>query len=348
MFLTRNSDQKWVYSFNPLTSTVKKLFHGYEENNLIPENLWNKITLLAYYGYNYDNHTDLSWYFITQFLIWKEVNPNWDIYFMDQRLREDITSKYEAEIQELYNLISNHNTPLMLDKYNYQVLINESIHLTDPNLSKFNIKSSDNIEYNIQENSVTINPIDFGLYEIEFYKNFDYYQDNPILYVNNQDLIMAVGKLPNIFTKININIHAGKIYVQSPYIHYIYQIYDQENNLIEEIITDENGFAESNYLPNYGNYYLLNPNHEQYQFTITEDNLNQLIIINNNEDKKQQEEIIPVEIVNSKQNEIKEENIKNDIEYLEIKVPITEKNIFKPYKYQEYLIPKYYEKKKKR
>lgn len=355
-FLTRASDGQWVYSLNPQTSVRKKLFYGYEENNLISENVWNKIILLAYYGYNYLNHNDLHWYFVTQLLIWKEVNPEWNIYFIDQRFKKDITYTYESEIQELYNLVDHHNTIPLFDKYNYQVSINESANLIDQKniLNKFDVNIPDKIGIVIKENNITINPLDFGNYEIKFYKNFDNYQDSPILYVNGPNLVMAVGKLPDVSTKINLNIHAGKISIQSNKPNNIYQTFDEENYLIEEITTDENGFAESNYMPKYGRYYLLDQNEQKYHFEINADNLNQLVVINTNEEEEEYiqpvQEEKKVEIISPEQNEIKEETKekkKNDIEYIEIKVPVTGKNIFKTYKYQKYFITKYYEKKKK-
>lgn len=52
------------------------------------EEEWEKISLIAYYGYGYFdskvNHTDLKWYSVTQFMIWQVVPHGYDIYFTDK------------------------------------------------------------------------------------------------------------------------------------------------------------------------------------------------------------------------------------------------------------------------
>ena len=42
-----------------------------------------RISLLAYYGYGYEGHSDQKWYAITQVMIWRTTNPESDIYFTD-------------------------------------------------------------------------------------------------------------------------------------------------------------------------------------------------------------------------------------------------------------------------
>lgn len=66
-------------------------FYGYDTYdyyygmNSLEEKLKNKIALIVYYGYGYQDRTDIKWYNITQYLIWEEIvkNENGQIYFED-------------------------------------------------------------------------------------------------------------------------------------------------------------------------------------------------------------------------------------------------------------------------
>ena len=49
----------------------------------ISEEVWEDISLIAYYGYMYDDHTEDYWYYITQMMIWRKVAPNAQFYFTD-------------------------------------------------------------------------------------------------------------------------------------------------------------------------------------------------------------------------------------------------------------------------
>lgn len=71
------------------------------------ENQLKRIKALAFYGYNYQNHTDIKWYAITQLLIWKEADPNGIYYFTDS-LNGNYINIFNNEINEIENLVENH------------------------------------------------------------------------------------------------------------------------------------------------------------------------------------------------------------------------------------------------
>jgi hypothetical protein len=76
------------------------------ENTVFDYGTRDKIIKIAHFGYGYKNHTDLKWYGVTQFLIWKELNYE-DIYFTDIAYGNRIDI-YEEEIEELNNLVNNY------------------------------------------------------------------------------------------------------------------------------------------------------------------------------------------------------------------------------------------------
>ena len=92
----------------------------YTETNtpekLTPEQI-EKIKLISYYGYLYPGHTDIKWYAITQFMIWEASYPNAQYYFSNT-LGGNKVIKYTNEMNEINNLIKNHNQQPEFDKTN--------------------------------------------------------------------------------------------------------------------------------------------------------------------------------------------------------------------------------------
>ena len=77
--ITRNSDNQFVYCIEPGTpiASGSTIYQGQDFNQSYIANItneqWRRISLLAYYGYGYANHTDIKWYSVTQVLIWQSV-----------------------------------------------------------------------------------------------------------------------------------------------------------------------------------------------------------------------------------------------------------------------------------
>ena len=86
LYTIKKPTGEFIYCIDPfkLVST-SYVYKEYDYNddafNLTQEQL-NKINLIAYLGYNYEDHTDLKWYAVTQLLIWRELDID-DAYFSD-------------------------------------------------------------------------------------------------------------------------------------------------------------------------------------------------------------------------------------------------------------------------
>ena len=102
-----------------------------------------RIKLLGYLGYNYNGRTDNKWYVITQYLIWKTIDPSADIYFTD-RLNGNRINKYESEINEIERDVRNYEENIF-DSSQFTVPLDEKLVLGEPNgkLQNYVIKSSD-------------------------------------------------------------------------------------------------------------------------------------------------------------------------------------------------------------
>ena len=108
-FFRRISDNQAVYCMEPFI--VFSDSSSYTSQITTPSGLddetWKKISLLAYYGYGYGNHTDPKWYAVTQVLIWREVDKNADFFFTDV-LDGSRIEAFNNEINEMNSLVNEH------------------------------------------------------------------------------------------------------------------------------------------------------------------------------------------------------------------------------------------------
>ena len=178
-FIRRSEDNKFVYCLQPYTDIDNNLPYydvireDYERVLGFSEEQWERISLLAYYGYKYDengyNHNDQKWYAITQVMIWRTTNPESNIYFTDT-LNGNYTSKFDGEIAELESLVANHYKIPQLQS-GLVVPIGSTVEVNDSNnvLSNYKITSTDKVSASINGNtlSVTANSIGEGTITFE-------------------------------------------------------------------------------------------------------------------------------------------------------------------------------------
>lgn len=223
--MVRDSDKQFVYCVEPGISINKNnIYVGSDTNQYefakISENDWNRINLIAYYGYGYSdentNHEDLKWYSVTQYMIWQLVPNAYNIYFTDKLDGKKIT-KYSKEIDEINNLIYNHNKVPDFGISNLDVKLGEEIRLNDQNnvLSKYKIVVSDNLDVKANGNVLVIKAKKIGKYNINFEKNDEKHLFPPIIYYdNNSQNVMRVGKYDPVENIININVNGGKLVIK--------------------------------------------------------------------------------------------------------------------------------------
>ena len=304
--VTRKSDNQFVYcmEINELLYTDQD-YIGQDYNQLevsnVTANEWKRIQLLAYYGYGYHDgeidHTDLKWYAITQYMIWCTVPHGWKIYFTDT-LNGSYITPYNAEIQEMETLLANHDITPDFGDIGHDITIGNKLSLTDKNnvLTKYDVSSSDNVLATKDTNQLNIVAKNVGNATITLTKRDSNYSHPTIIYpkVGGQDMVQ-VGSYDPIETNFNLNIIGGKITLNK--LDYdtglasaqgdatlngaVYGLYKEDGSLIEELITNENGYAQSNYLPSTGRYYLqeITPSKgyeldlEKYYFDLQTNNL---------------------------------------------------------------------------
>ena len=300
-FFRERSSNEFAYCIEPFASFDYKETY---ETTITPDNLSqeqiDRIAKIAHFGYHYKDHTGTKWYAITQFMIWQTADPTGDYYFTDS-LNGNRIEIFNDEINEINNLVNNYNTIPSFANQTFNIVEGEDFSLIDTNnvLSTYHTNNSD---ITIENNTLKLNNLNTGNYTYELTREDNFY-NKPIVFFNNsnsQDLVMT-GDLNPINTKLNINIiktgiEITKIDKDSQSIipkgeasldGAIYNLYDENNNLIKELVIENNQATIKN-IP-FGKYYLkeikagtgYTIDNNTYEIEITKDNNNENLILEN-------------------------------------------------------------------
>ena len=213
----RYANDKLVYCIQPdvRISTNEYIIYDFNRSGY-DEEAKQKMELISYYGYKYDNHNDLKYYIATQDLIWR-LSP-------DEDIKWTTGGEYGTEIDiskeknEILSLISKHNVLPEFNNSINEVKVNEKIELIDNNnvLDNYDIEYSSDIEVIRDNNKLIITPKKEGEYIINFIhkKNYD---SGTFLYDNFNTLTQSVavfgapslvnGSMKVIAKNIDVNIY---------------------------------------------------------------------------------------------------------------------------------------------
>lgn len=219
-FFRRSSDNQPVYCIE-LWETLanKKNMIGYDSNQAyysgFSDGVWDRVMLIAYYGYGYSNHTEDKWYAITQYMIWKTTSPDSNIYFTNTLNGSKIT-KYQNEMNEINTLINNHYNKPSFAGGEFQIRYNEDYQLIDTNneLSNFNITNYNTDRVNKNSNILTINSTRLNNSMVELTKAGTRFNNNPIVYIDSESQnILAAGNFNPVKVYVNYNLPTSTITV---------------------------------------------------------------------------------------------------------------------------------------
>ena len=128
----------YVYCLEPFVKVKTSSTYDIHEDNFekvlgMSDELWKKINLIIYYGYEYKDlkhdHNASMWYYITQMLIWEAVSPNSNFYFTDTFNGNINTSLFQKEKEEIMYLVNTHEE---IPKFTYpEIYIGDTIEITD-------------------------------------------------------------------------------------------------------------------------------------------------------------------------------------------------------------------------
>jgi uncharacterized surface anchored protein len=297
-FIRRSEDNAFVYCVQPYTDIDNNLpYYNVERSDYarvlgFSNAQWERISLLAYYGYGYEGHSDQKWYAITQVMIWRTTNPESDIYFTDT-LNGNRVSRFDGEMAELESLVANHyKAPRFQD--NIVMPIGSTITLNDSNnvLSNFRVAGATNVNASVNGNTLTVTATKVGDATINLQKSATKYELPPIVYFKDgSQNVFRVGNYDPVRTNLKIKVVGGKVTPEKYDVETktkqaqgeatldgaIYGIYKIDGTKIGTVSSN----TTSNYLPELGRFYLLEEkastgytlDSNKYYFEITEDNL---------------------------------------------------------------------------
>ena len=274
-FIRRVSDDAFSYCLEPFVGLIQGYdYQEYRDDVLdklgISNEVWEDITLIAYYGYMYEGHTEDFWYYITQIMIWRKVAPNAQFYFTDTLGGNIDESLYVQEIKEIENLVKLHK--VLPNIINQTLYYGDTLNIYDTNevLKKFEVVNNSDI-VNIDDNTLQIDATKVGSYKIDLVRKSTNYDDIPIVYIDDvSQNVLRVGMLPDITYQFNINIIPCKLIVQKKDMDTLeninksnikFLLYDSDNNLVSTSLTNEDGIATFNNL-SIGTYYLKEDNNQ--------------------------------------------------------------------------------------
>ena len=281
-FIRRSEDNKFVYCLQPYTDIDNNLPYydvireDYARVLGFSEEQWERISLLAYYGYQYDqngyDHSAQKWYVITQVMIWRTTNPESDIFFTDS-LNGNRVSKFDSEIAEMERLVANHYKQPSLQS-GVVLPIGQTVELNDSNnvLNEYRITGSNNVTASINGNTLSVTANSIGEGSITFEKKATKYELPPIVYFSDHSQnVMRVGSYDPVKAKFTLKVIGGRVTPSKVDVETrtntpqgeaklggaVYGIYKVDGTRIGSVTTKEDGTNTSDYLPEIGRFYLL-------------------------------------------------------------------------------------------
>ena len=222
--ITRKSDGHFVYCIEPDIFVSEIPITGYTNNYAgisgLTEKEWERVSLLAYYGYGYKDinhdHSDSKWYVVTQYMIWHSVPTNQDIFFTDTLNGNRIT-KYEVEMAEMEHLLLKHSWLPSFSGKTYKMNLGEELTLQDTKgvLKGFQVSTNNKISITKTNEALKIKANETGNVTINLTRNNNNYGIKPIVYVdpNTQNVMFRGDVSPNktsfslVITGGNISVH---------------------------------------------------------------------------------------------------------------------------------------------
>lgn len=259
----------YVYCLEPFVkvnnnSSYNKYTNNFAKNLGLSDELWEKINLISYYGYQYKddthNHMDLKWYYITQMLIWQNVSPKARFYFTDTFKGNVNSTLFVNEIKEIYNLVNNHYKIPEFDVPD--TYIGDTLSIIDRNGVLKNFAGSKNVKINGNILAIEISDLSnkFTLKKGTNNKAFIFVSsDSQNVLKGKMDVpVIANYDIKGLELKGNIKIKkygeaidGDKISLEGV----LFALFDENKNYIKEVSTDKDGKAIFNNLSK-GKYFI--------------------------------------------------------------------------------------------
>ena len=278
-FIRRSEDNAFVYCLQPFVDINNNYVYqvarsDYEIYLNMSKEQFKKISLYAYYGYGYGNHTEHKWYAITQVLIWRTADPSSQFFFTDTLNGNRNDSLFASEIAELENLVNTHYVNPEFDNVgNIKLPITNTISINDKNnkLSEYRITNQSNVSASISGNTLNITGTGIGNAYIKLTKTDTRFSVPPIVYFSDYSQnVFRLGAYDPLDVELNFEVIGGKVAIQkvdsqnltnvaqgnATLQGAVYGIYKEDGTKLTEITTNGTGYVKSDYLSSIGKLYV--------------------------------------------------------------------------------------------
>ena len=239
----------------------------------LPDSIKERLLLIGYYGYTYPGHQTEKYRMATQGMLWDTIIGIGDnTKFTTARYGAGTVVDISAERAEINRLIAHHYDRPSFNAGVYKLQVGETLTLTDTNnvLQNFDINVS-GAEYSVDGNTLTIKPTTNGTINLSMTKQQPYSSSYKIFAEEGKQNMLVPGTVDPVVAGIRINSYYTPVTVlkkdsetktntpqgQATLKGATYGVYEKETGKqITTITTDENGFAKSDAVLSYNQYYL--------------------------------------------------------------------------------------------
>ncbi len=239
----------------------------------LSDSIKERLLLVGYYGYTFPNHQTEEYRAATQGMLWDTIiGHGANTQFTTSRWGEGSSFDVSAEKSEINRLIEHHFDRPSFNAGVYKLQVGETLTLNDTNniLSEFDISVS-GADYNVNGNTLTIVPTKSGSIDVTFTKRMPYTEPYKLFVGNGIQNMLVPGMVDPVIAKIRINSYSSPVELvkkdketnttvaqgQATLKGAKYGVYEQATGkLVTTVITDENGYAISDSILEYKEYYL--------------------------------------------------------------------------------------------
>ena len=267
----------------------------------------HRMQLIGHYGYDYPGHQTQKYRMATQKLIW-ETAKNIKVEYYTKVNGGGTHIDISNEVNEILRLVDSHYTKPSFDGTTINGTYNSQIVLDDTNniLSNYEVYDDGGNTNSINDNKLYITPKSMNSSSIVLKKKL-YDSATTIIYVGENGKSQKLGRFratDPVLTSISLNTNGGVISISkqdsetntnipqgnAKLSGAKYGVYDESDNLLTTITTNENGKGTSESLNRLGKFYLKETtapegyllDDNKYYFEITEDSLNKTIAVKDN------------------------------------------------------------------
>lgn len=282
-FIIRKSDGAVVFCVQPFVKIIDNNVYQVTTEDMhsianISYDNWKRIEKIAYYGYGYTDathdHSAEKWAAATQMLIWRYADPTVDSYFTNTLHGTRNDNILSSEMNEIEDLVNKHTTLPKFDNIPNEMIIGNSITLTDSNgvFSKYNVENVKGGKVSKNGNTITITATEVGQLSFTLSNLGNRYGESVRLYyATDSQNVVRRGNIDPIRINLNINVLGGKVKPhktdedtftnvpqgEATLAGAVYGIYKEDGTKVGTVTTGDDGTAISDYLPSLGRFYLL-------------------------------------------------------------------------------------------